>query len=100
MGCNRIIMKHNQKMSMGKHKLIAEIRRKVPMPRLVGAMAAVFQARRERAGLDPDNFEISEPEKQLDAFMQSCSIQQLRMLREIAEGLTLESVDKVNTSRH
>jgi hypothetical protein len=66
--------------------MVADLRRTVPLPRLVAAMASVISARRQRAGLDP-NFRLPNPEQQLDEFMQASSLRQLKLLREIATGL-------------
>jgi hypothetical protein len=65
--------------------LAEEIRREVPFERLFAAMLSVLQQRHERAGggefLEPN---VSDPEQMLDKFLQTCTVRQVRMLREIA----------------
>jgi hypothetical protein len=65
--------------------LAEEIRRDVPFERLFAAMFSVLQRRHERAGdgefLEPN---VSDPEQMLDTFLQTCTVRQVRMLREIA----------------
>lgn len=53
--------------------MIEQLRQEIPAGRLVAAMAAVLQARRERAGLDPNNFDVPNPMQQLDGFLKSCN---------------------------
>ena len=68
--------------------LAEEIRRDVPFERLFAAMFSMLQRRHERAGgwefLEPN---VSDPEQMLDKFLQTCTVRQVRMLREIALGL-------------
>jgi hypothetical protein len=65
--------------------LIAKLREDFPLAVLVAAMGAVLQRRRERAGISTDiPFRITEPEKQLDEFLQSSTTEQLKILRKIA----------------
>ena len=65
--------------------LAEEIRRDVPFERLFTAMFSVLQRRHERAG-DGGSLElnVSDPEQMLDRFLQTCTVRQIRMLREIA----------------
>jgi hypothetical protein len=65
--------------------LAEEIRRDVPFERLFAAMFSVLQRRLERAG-DREFLElnVSNPEQMLDKFLQTCTVRQVRMLREIA----------------
>ena len=65
--------------------LAEEIRRDVPFERLFAAMFSVLQRRHERAG-DGEFLElnVSDPEQMLDRFLQTCTVRQVRMLREIA----------------
>jgi hypothetical protein len=80
---------------MKKSEMITALHREVPLARLVAAMALVMQKRRERAGLDPDHFAISDAGNALDEFLASCSKRQLKMLREIAVGLRHEGSEKI-----
>ena len=65
--------------------LAEEIRREVPVERLLAAMSSVLQRWHEQAGgaefLEPN---VSDPEQMLDKFLQTCTVRQVRMLREIA----------------
>ena len=65
--------------------LAEETRRDVPFERLFAAMFSVLQRRHERAG-DGEFLElnVSDPEQMLDRFLQTCTVRQVRMLREIA----------------
>src|SRR6266404_4762461 len=68
--------------------LIAKLRADIPKVVLIAAMGFIFQARRGKAGISSEiPFDIREPEKRLDEFLQTCSVRQLKMLREIAEGI-------------
>jgi hypothetical protein len=65
--------------------LAEEIRRDVPFERLFAAMFSVLQRRRERArGGEFLDLNVSDPEQMLDNFLQTCTVRQVRMLREIA----------------
>jgi hypothetical protein len=67
--------------------LIAELRREVPFPNLFAAMCAVLQQRHEQAGLGPVlEFAVDDPKALFDDFLSTCSMRQLKLLREIAEG--------------
>ena len=65
--------------------LAEEIRREVPVERLLAAMSSVLQRWHEQAGgaefLEPN---VSDPEQMLDKLLQTCTVRQVRMLREIA----------------
>jgi hypothetical protein len=64
--------------------LAEEIRRDVPLERLFAAMS-VLQRRNERAGgWEFLELNVSDPEQMLDRFLQTCTVRQVRMLREIA----------------
>jgi hypothetical protein len=68
-----------QVMAKTRAALAEEIRREV-----FAAMLSVLQRRHERAGggfLEPN---VSDPEQMLDKFLQTCTVRQVRMLREIA----------------
>ena len=73
-----------QVMAKTRAALAEEIRREVPFERLFAAMFSVL-LRHERAGggefLEPN---VSDPEQMLDKFLQTCTVRQVRMLREIA----------------
>jgi hypothetical protein len=61
--------------------------REVPPPNLYAAMCAVLQHQHEQAGLGPVlEFEAEDPEALLNDFLLTCSMRQLRLLREIAES--------------
>jgi hypothetical protein len=66
-----------QVMAKTRAALAEEIRREVPFERL---FAAMFH---ERAG-GGEFLELSDPERMLDEFLQTCTVRQVRMLREIA----------------
>lgn len=56
-------------------------------------MGYIFQIRRERAGISADvGFRLLEPSRQLDEFLQSASLRQLKMLRTMANGMKEEIV--------
>jgi hypothetical protein len=74
-----------------KQKLITAIREEVHSARLFAAMGFVMQMRRDRAGLSHE-FMIDDPERQLEEFMGASSIRQLKLLREIALGLTQDEM--------
>jgi hypothetical protein len=65
--------------------LIEEIRRDVPFERLFAVVIAVL---RERSGSDAIELaQMKEPERLLDEFLQTCTVRQLKLLREIALNL-------------
>ena len=74
-----------QVMAKTRAALAEEIRRDVPFERLFAAMFSVLQRRHERAG-DGEFLElnVSDPEQMLDRFLETCTVRQVRMLREIA----------------
>ena len=74
-----------QVMAKTRAALAEEIRREVPFERLFAAMFSVVRRRHERAG-DGQFLElnVSDPEQMLDRFLQTCTVRQVRMLREIA----------------
>ena len=74
--------------------MIEQLRLEIPTERLMAAMISVFQVRRERAGLDANNFGVSNPLQRLDEFMKSCSMRQLKLLRGIAKRMILEEVQE------
>jgi hypothetical protein len=43
-----------------------------------------------------DDFYVEKPEEQLDAFLKTCSIRQLRLFREIAEGQEVERLGPIH----
>jgi hypothetical protein len=75
-----------QVMAKTRAALAEEIRREVPFERLFAAMFSVLQRWHER----PVELNVSDPEQMLDKFLQTCTVRQVRMLREIA--LDLEEV--------
>jgi len=66
--------------------MIAKLRQDIPTHFLVIAMGLVFQARRKRKGMSSE-FAIENPEQQLDAFLQTCTVRQLKMLREAVKHI-------------
>jgi hypothetical protein len=62
-------------------------------------MGFVLQMRHERAGLGKE-FRLHDPVKQLQDFLPANSIRQLKMLREIAEGLIEEEISKEQYERN
>jgi hypothetical protein len=65
--------------------LIEEIRRDVPFERLFAVVIAVL---RERSGSDAIELaQMKEPERLLDEFLQTCTVRQLKLLRQIALNL-------------
>jgi hypothetical protein len=74
-----------QAMAKTRAALADEMRREVPFERLFAAMFSVLQRRHERTGGGEFlELTVSDPERMLDEFLQTCTIQQVRMLREIA----------------
>ena len=72
--------------------LAEEIRREIPFERLFVAMFSVMQRRHERAGgREFLELNVSDPEQTLDEFLQTCTVRQVRMLREIALELETAS---------
>ena len=58
---------------------------KIPFERLFAAMFSVLQRRHERAGgWEFLELNVSDPEQMLDRFLQTCTVRQVKMLREIA----------------
>jgi hypothetical protein len=58
---------------------------KIPFERLFAAMFSVQQRRHEQAGGGEFlELNVSDPEQMLDMFLQTCTVRQVRMLREIA----------------
>jgi hypothetical protein len=74
--------------------MIAKLRADFTEIILVGCMMHVFKIRRERAGLNADNFRLENSGQLLDEFLQSLSIRQLKLVREMAKGARIE-VEKV-----
>jgi hypothetical protein len=74
--------------------MIKNLHAEVGDHKLVVCMMLVFQKRRERAGQVPDFRLGSEQniELMLADFLQTCSMQQLRMLRKMAHGLTSDVI--------
>jgi hypothetical protein len=67
---------------------IAKLREDIPARLLMLAMGFVFQGRRKKAGISDDVvFAIDNPQQELDKFLKTCSMKQLKMLREIANGI-------------
>ena len=65
--------------------MIEEIRRDVPFERLFAVVIAVL---RERSGSDAIELaQMKEPERLLDEFLQTCTVRQLKLLRQIALNL-------------
>src|SRR6516165_9473434 len=64
--------------------LAEEIRRDVPFERLFAAMFSVLQRPHEGTGDGELLLNVSDPEQMLDRFLQTCTVRQVRMLREIA----------------
>jgi len=65
--------------------LIEEIRRDVPFERLFAVVIAVL---RERSGSDAIELaQMKEPERLLEEFLQTCTVRQLKLLRQIALNL-------------
>jgi hypothetical protein len=66
--------------------LVEEIRCEVPFERLFAGMFSVLQMRHEERAGGGEFLElsVSDPERMLDEFLQTCTVRQLRMLRTIA----------------
>ena len=79
---------------MKRDALIAEVRREVPFSQLVVAIGFILQHRRERAGLPKQPLVMSaeQAERMIEEFLPTCSKRQLRMLREIANGVESETI--------
>src|SRR6516165_1726825 len=74
-----------QVMAKTRAALAEETRRDVPFERLFAAMFSVLQRRHKRAeGGEFLELNVSDPEQMLDKFLQTCTVRQVRMLREIA----------------
>ncbi|WP_456785489.1 hypothetical protein [Bradyrhizobium sp. USDA 4516] len=69
--------------------MIVELRERVPEVRLIAAMLFVLQGRGE---IGP----VAEPERRLDEFLGTCSIRQLKLLRVIAQELTLHREGRIH----
>jgi hypothetical protein len=74
-----------QIMAKTRAALAEEIRRDVPFERLFAAMFSVLHRRHERTG-GGEFLELnaSDPKRMLDEFLQTCTVRQARLLREIA----------------
>jgi hypothetical protein len=79
---------------MKKHdKMIERLYAEVDEGRLLASMMAVFEMRRKRSGLSSEFRLGGDPLEILDEFLRSSSIEQLKMLRQIAESLIVERVE-------
>jgi len=73
-----------QVMAKTRAALAEEIRREVPFERLFAAMFSVLRRHQRAGGREFLELNVSDPEQMLDRFLQTCTVRQVRMLREIA----------------
>jgi hypothetical protein len=70
--------------------LADEIRCEVPLPALAATIGFIIQARRERAGMDPEFSITGDVGQVVDEFMKTATIRQLKLLRQMALDLEEE----------
>jgi hypothetical protein len=75
---------------MKKSEIAQELLRTVPRPRLIAAIGSVLARRQRRAAQLPDDT-LMEVDVNVEAFVATCSVRQLRLLREIALSLDIEA---------
>jgi hypothetical protein len=74
-------------LSHEKSDLAQEILRTVPRLRLIVAVGFILEARDRRATGETDGLVIEGDKVDVEAFMATCTVRQLKMLRKIALGL-------------
>jgi hypothetical protein len=69
---------------MKKRDLAQEILRTVPRPRLSAAIGFVLEARHRRVAGETGDFQVK---VDVEAFVATCTVRQLKLLRKLALGL-------------